>query len=68
MQRIVTVKFKNGNEITVEPKDRDFGLFDLGDGMSLSLIHGVLYKEKGNVICGEDITDSVDTIEVHMKY
>ena len=27
-----------------------------------------LYKEKGNVMCGEDITDTVDTIEVHMKY
>lgn len=68
MKRIVTVKFKDGNEITVEPKDRDFGLLDLGNGMSLTLIRGVLYKEKGNVMCGEDITDTVDTIEVSMKY
>ena len=67
MKRIVVVKFKDGNEITAEPKDRDFGLLDLGNGMSLSLIHGVLYKENGNVICGEDITDSVDTIEISMK-
>lgn len=68
MKRIVTVKFKNGNEITVEPKDRYFGLLDLGNGMSLSTIHGALYKEKGNIICGEDITDAVDAIEVSMKY
>lgn len=68
MKRIVTVKFKNGNEITVEPRERDFGLLDLGDGMSLNTIHGVLYKEKGNIICGEDITDTVDAIEVSMKY
>lgn len=68
MKRIVTVKFKDGNEIVVELKDRDFGLLDLGNGMSLTLIRGVLYKEKGNVLCGEDITDTVDTIEVSMKY
>lgn len=68
MKRMVTVKFKNGSEITVEPRARDFGLLDLGNGMSLNTIHGVLYKEKGNIICGEDITDTVDAIEVHMKY
>lgn len=68
MKRIVTVKFKNGNEITVEPRARDFGLLDLGEGMSLNAIHGVLYKEKSNIICGEDITDTVDTIKVFMKY
>lgn len=68
MKRMVTVKFKNGKEITVEPRTRDFGLLDLGNGISLNAIHGVLYKEKGNIICGEDITDTVDTIEVSMKY
>lgn len=68
MKRIVTVKFKNGNEIVVEPKAKDFGLLDLGNGMSLNLVHGTLYKEKGNIIFGEDITDEVDTIEVSMKY
>lgn len=68
MKRIVTVKFKDGNEITVEPRARDFGLLDLGNGMSLNAIHGVLYKEKDNIICGENITDTVDTIEVSMKY
>lgn len=68
MKRVVTVKFKDGNEIVVEPKDRDFGLLDLGNGMSLNVIHGVLYKEKGNIICGEDITDTADAIEVSMKY
>ena len=68
MKRMVTVKFKDGNEITVEPKVRDFGLLDLGNEMSLTLIHGVLYKEKGNIICGEDITNTVDAIEVFMKY
>lgn len=68
MKRMVTIKFKNGSEITVEPRARDFGLLDLGNGMSLNAIHGVLYKEKGNIICGENITDTVDTIEVSMKY
>ena len=68
MKRIVTVKFKNGTEVTVEPRVRDFGLLDLESGMSLSLIHGTLYKEKGNIICGEDITDTVDAIEMSMKY
>jgi hypothetical protein len=68
MERIVTVKFKDGNQITVEPKVDCFGLCNLGNEMSLSLMHGILYKEKGNVICGEDITDSVDTVDIHMKY
>ena len=67
MKRIVTIKFKDGNKITVEPKMDCFGLYDLGNGMSLSIIHGILYKEKGNVICGEDITEKVDEIEVSMK-
>lgn len=68
MKRTVTVTFKDGNKITTEPKIDCFGLLTLGNGMSLSLIHGALYKEKGNVICGEDITDQVDTIEISMKY
>lgn len=68
MKQVVTVKFKNGNQIVVEPKLKDFGLLDLGNGISLNLIHGTLYKERRNVICGDDITDTVDTIEVSMKY
>jgi len=68
MKHVVTVNFKDGSQITVEPKVDCFGLFDLGNGMSLNIVRGILYKEKGNVICGEDITDKVDTIEVSMKY
>ena len=68
MKRIVTVKFKDGNQITVEPKMNCFGLFDLGDGMVLNVVHGVLYKQKGNVICGGDITNEVDTIEISVQY
>lgn len=68
MKRIVTIKFKDGNKITVEPTVDCFGLFNLKNGMSLNIIHGTLYKEKGNVICGEDITDNVDTIEMLMQY
>lgn len=68
MKRTVTVTFKDGNKITVEPKMDCFGLLTLGNGMSLSIIHGTLYKRKGNIICGEDITDQVDTIVVSMKY
>ena len=67
MKRTITITFKNGNKITAEPKMDCFGLLTLGNGMALN-IHGTLYKEKGNVICGEDITDQVDTIEVSMKY
>ena len=68
MKRMITVTFKNGNKITAEPKMDCFGLLTLGDGMSLNLIHGILYKKKGNVICGEDITDTVDTIEMSIQY
>ena len=68
MKRTITITFKDGNKITVNPKVDCFGLLTLGDGMSLSLIHGTLYKEKGNVICGEDITNEVDTIEMSMIY
>lgn len=67
MKRTITITFKNGNKITAEAKMDNFGLLTLGNGMALN-IHGTLYKEKGNVICGEDITDQVDTIEVSMKY
>ena len=68
MKGTVTIKFKNGSVITVEPKMKNFGLLDLGNGMSLVVTHGTLYKEKGNIICGEDITDMIDTIEVFLKY
>ena len=68
MKQIITITFKNGNKITVEPKVNDFGLLILENEISLSLINGTLYKKKGNIICGEDITDQVDTIELCMKY
>lgn len=68
MKRTVVVKFKDGNVIITEPELSHYGWLDLGDGMTLIPVHGMLYKEKGNVICGEDITDTVDEIEVYMKY
>lgn len=68
MKRMITITFKDGNNVTVDPRVDCFGLVTLGNGMFLNLIHGTLYKEKGNIICGEDITDQVDTIEVCMKY
>ena len=68
MKPMITVKFKNGNEIAVETEINYFGLYSLGNGMTFSPIHGTLYKEKGNVICGEDITDTVDAIEISMQY
>ena len=67
MKRIVTIKFKDGNKIAVEPKVDCFGLYSLGNGMVLSFVNGILYKEKGNIICGEDITDKVEAIEVLME-
>lgn len=68
MKRTVIITFKDGNKITAEPKMDCFGLLTLGDGISLSIVHGTLYKKKGNVICGEDITDTVDAIEMFMQY
>ena len=68
MKRTVTVKFKDGNQITVEPKIDYFGLFVLEDGMVLNVIHGDLYKQKGNVICGGNITNEVDTIVISVQY
>ena len=67
MKRTITITFKDGNKMTAEPKMDNFGLLTLGNGMALN-IHGTLYKEKGNVICGEDITDTVDAIEMFMQY
>lgn len=68
MKRTVTITFKDGNKIMVNPEVDCFGLFYLSNGMAFSVNGGILYKEKGNVICGEDITDTVDTIEISMKY
>ena len=68
MKRMVEITFKDGSKITVESKSNSFGLITLENGMALNLINGTLYKEKGNIICGEDITDEVDAIEVCMKY
>ena len=68
MKQMVTVKFKDGNKIVAEAKADHFGLLDLGNEITLSSVHGSLYRRKGNVICGEDITDKVDTIEISMKY
>ena len=68
MKKTITVVFKDGNIFTVEPKQDFFGGYSLGNGMTFSNVTGTLYKEKGNVICGEDITDTVDAIEISMQY
>ena len=68
MKQIVTVRFKDGNKIIADTKADNFALLDLGNGISLNIIHGTLYRQKGNVICGEDITDKVDTIDIYMEY
>lgn len=68
MKTMIKVKFKDGNEIVAEPSIDYFGLYSLGKEITFSPINGTLYKEKGNVICGEDITDTVDTIEILMQY
>ena len=68
MKRTITVVFKDGNVISVEPKQDMFGCDSLGNGMTFSNVTGTLYKETGNVICGEDITDTVDAIEISMQY
>ena len=68
MQHKITIKFKDGKQITVENPEYDFVLLNLGNEMYFNAFHGTLYKVKGNVICGEDITDTVDEIEISMKY
>ena len=68
MKRIVTIKFKDGRQITLETKSVDTGLLSLGNGFYFIPYSGTLYKRKDNVICGEDITDTVDSINIFMKY
>lgn len=68
MTRTITVNFKDGSKIETNAHSDIFGLMYLENGISLNIMHGTLYREKGNIICGEDITDLVDTIDVRMKY
>lgn len=68
MKQIITIKFKDGKQITVEAGKYDFGLLKLGDVLSFNANNGTLYKQKGNVICGEDITNTVDTVVMTIKY
>lgn len=68
MNRTLAIYFKDGTHITVRPKMSDFGLWDLGSGLSLNIFNGTLYKAKDNVICGEDITDTVKMIDVSILY
>ena len=68
MKREVFIKFKDGSEMLAEPKIYDFGLLDLGNGISLNANSGRVYKHKGNVICGEDISNTIDTIKTTIQY
>lgn len=68
MKYMVTVIFKDGSNIVSEAKASHFGWIDLENEMTLSSVHGTLYRQKGDVICGEDITDTVDTVDIYMKY
>lgn len=68
MNNTITIKFKDGKQITVEPQKIDFGLWFIGNEMYFNVIHGVLYRRRDNIICGKDITDTVDEVEISMKY
>lgn len=68
MKQIITIKFKDGRQITVEAKNYDYGLLRLGDVLSFNANSGILYKAKDNVICGEDITNTVDAIVMTIQY
>lgn len=68
MKQIITIKFKDGKQITVGAKKYDFGSLNLGDVLTFNANSGTLYKKKGNVICGEDITNTVDVVVMTMQY
>lgn len=69
MKKIITIKFKDGRQnTTIEPERDHFGICYLKNGLALNVSTGTLYEQKGNIICGEDITDTVETIDIHMMY
>ena len=68
MKREVFIKFKDGSEMLSELKTYDFGLLDLGNGISLNANSGRVYKHKGNAICWEDISNAVDMIKVTIHF
>lgn len=67
METKVTITFKNGEKYTSKCKKDFFGSFDIGNGMTFSH-SGVLYREEGDIICGEDITNEVEKVELVYKY
>ena len=64
----ITITFKDGRIYTSNCKRDFFGSFDIGNGMTFSHHSGVLYREKGNIICGVDITNEVEKIELVYEY
>ena len=68
MEIKATIIFKNGEKYTSECKIDFFGGFDIGNGMTFNSHSGVLYREKGNVICGENITNEIEKVELVYEY
>ena len=68
MKQSITIKFKDGRQITAEIKKIDIGLWFIDNEITFNAIHGTLYKVKDNVICGENITDTVEKIDISMEY
>ena len=68
MEIKVNITFKNGRTYTSKCKNDFFGSFDIGNGMTFSPHSGVLYREESNIICGEDITNEVEKIELVYEY
>lgn len=69
MKREVYIKFKNGEEISSKVEGtNDLGLWFLTDEITINCNTGYVYKRKYNVICGKNITDTIDTINISMKF
>ena len=69
MKTEVHIKFKDGiGMLAKQPHISDVGLWYLDDDISLNCNSGVLYQRKDNVICGEDITNTVSEIRISIKY
>ena len=63
MKTDVIITFKDGKQIYCEPR-KSLGCWSLVDGLSLNVFSQTVYKQVGNVVCGEDITDQVLTIGI----
>lgn len=66
MNITITITFKDGTSIYSRPRDTQDGIWILGYDLCFCTGSQTLYKTVGSVLCGRDITDQVDKIEIVM--